>query len=72
MKNTLETEVAKRYRPSDINRNIKVVKWAANNEALRDVGGAHLDSKKIHNARAIWKRQNSDIRIVEARLKWEE
>ena len=72
VKNTVAIEVAKGYRPSDINRNIKGIKWAANKEALRDGGGAHLYLKKIHNAGATWKRQNSDMRIARAIIKWEE
>ncbi len=72
VKNTVAAEVAKGYRPSDINRNIKGVKWAANKKALEDARGVHLDLKKIHNARATWKRQNPDMRIAGARIKWED
>ena len=39
---------------------------------MRDTGGAQLDLKKIHNAGAKWKRQNPDMRIAGARIKWEE
>lgn len=52
IKNTVATEVAKGYRPSDISRNIKGVKWTANKEALKNAGGTHLDLKGIHNAGA--------------------
>ncbi len=72
VKNTVAAEVAKGYRPSDINRNIKGVKWAANKKALEDAGDVHLDLKKIHNAGATWKRQNSDMRIAGSRIKWED
>lgn len=72
VKTTVAAEVAKGYRPSDINRNIKGVKWAANKKALENVGGVHLDLKKIHNAGATWKRQNPDMRIAGARIKWED
>ena len=71
VKNTVGTEVAKGYRPSDINRNIQGVKWAANKTALGDAGGAHLDLKGIHNAGASWKLDNLDHRIAGARIKWE-
>ena len=69
LKNSVGTEVAKGYRPSDINRNIKEVKWAANKAVLGDAGGAHLDLKGIHNASASWKLNNLDHRIVGARIK---
>ena len=72
VKNAVAAEVAKRYRPSDINRNINGVKWVANKEALKDARGAHLNLKKINNAGATWKRQNTDMRIAGARIKWEE
>ncbi|MCJ1345134.1 hypothetical protein MMC31_003339 [Peltigera leucophlebia] len=72
VKNTVATEVAKGYRPSDISKNIKGVKWAADKKALEDAGGAHLDLKKIHNAGASWKHQNPDVRIIGARIQWEE
>ena len=39
MKNTVATVVAKGYRPSDISRNIKGVKWTANKKSLEDAGG---------------------------------
>ena len=72
VKNTVATEVAKGYRPGDISRNIKGVKWAANKEVLEDAGGTHLNLKGIQNAGALWKNQNPDIRIIGARIKWEE
>lgn len=68
VKNTVATEVAKGFRPSDISRNIKGEKWAANKKTLEDAGGVHLDLKKIHNVGASWKHQNPDIYITRARI----
>ncbi len=45
----MATEIAKRYRLSNINRNIKGVKWAANKKTLEDIGDIHLDFKILHN-----------------------
>lgn len=65
----MATEVAKGYRLSDINKNIKGITWAANKKALRDAGGAHLDLKKVHNVGAKWKFQNPNMRIAKAKIK---
>lgn len=68
VKNTVGTKVAKGYQPSDINRNIKGVKWAANKASLEDEKGEHLDLKKIHNEETSWKIINVDHRVVGARI----
>ena len=47
LKNTVAKEVAKGYCPSDISRNIKGVKWAANKEALEDAGGVLLKQNAL-------------------------
>ncbi len=52
MKNTVAAKVAKRYCPSDINKNIKGVKWVANKKVLDNPRGVYLDLKKIYNIRA--------------------
>lgn len=65
----MATEIAKKYYPSDINKNIKEIKQIANKETLKDVRKAYLDFKKIHNTEAIQKCQNLNMQIAEARIK---
>lgn len=43
-----------------------------NKKALKNVGGAYFDFKKIHHAAVIWKCQNPDMQIAGARIKWQE
>ena len=52
MKNTIRLEVTKGYWPSNINKNIKGIKWLVNKVTLKDIEGANLDLKRIHNIRA--------------------
>lgn len=58
VKNTIRIEVAKKYWFSDINANIKKVKWMANKVALEDTRKANLDLKRIYNVSALWKFNN--------------
>lgn len=61
--------MAKEYCLSNINRNIKKVKQAANKKLLRDKGRANFDLIKIHNVEAKQRCQNPDIQIAGARIK---
>ena len=45
VKNIIETEIAKKHRLSDINKNIINVKWTPNKAALKDIKKEHLDPK---------------------------
>lgn len=43
--------MVKRYHLSNINKNIKSVKWVANKKKLEDTESIYFDLKKIHNVK---------------------
>lgn len=53
IKNSVGIKVTKEYWPSNIIKNFKKVKWAANKAILEDTKRANLDLKEIYNVSAL-------------------
>lgn len=64
--------VAEKYRFTDISQNIKEIKYAINEKALKNRSRIHLLLKKILNVDSLWKYQNHKKQIIGAKIKSKE
>lgn len=70
LKITASNEIAKKYTPSAMNRNMQGVEWADNLQALQQAEGKNFNVQTMYNARRSFKKKHPDARKSEARNDW--